>query len=170
MKNPALQKNQSPIQSGTKIKNQIFSFLLFSIFYFLFSASLSAPTVFAEQVNQNSFTSPNTNPDVPNNLHTYTQNVVIEILSAATCQLAGIDPVNPNAQCLGVDQKTGKIGFVDPTNGAGGGGAIGIMGNMISMLYTFPIHTGDYFHYLAQNFGITKKLMPKELDLKVLNP
>lgn len=151
-------------------KNQIFSFLLFSIFYFLFSASLSVPTAFAEQVNQNSFTSPNTNPDVPNNLHTYTQNVVIEILSAATCQLAGIDPVNPNAQCLGVDQKTGKIGFVDPTNGAGGGGAIGIMGNMISMLYTFPIHTGDYFHYLAQNFGITKKAYAQGTGFEGLKP
>ena len=123
---------------SSKLKVQSFLFLLF-----IFSpASAQAP---------NPYTVPNTNPDVPKNLHTWTQNVMIEVMSAMSCQLSGIDPTNPKTQCLGVDQKTGKIGYVE-----GGGGAIGVAGKMIAMLYTPPLHTGDYFKYLASNFGIVK--------------
>jgi hypothetical protein len=122
------------------IKRLAYSFLLFAICYLLFAIR----PVFAQ-------VAPNTNPDVPNNLHTYTQNAMIEVMAAMTCQLAGVDPINPNQKCLGVDQKTGKIGFVEK-----GGGAIGVMGNMIAMLYTPPLHTGDYFAYLGQNFGLAK--------------
>src|SRR3989344_5398845 len=101
---------------------------------------------------------PNTNSNVPNNLHNWTQSVMIEVMLALTCQLVGIDPTQPNRQCLGIDQKTGKIGFL-PTGDAEKmqiGGAIGGMSNMISMLYAPPIHTSDYFQNLAQNFGIVK--------------
>ncbi|MFH1832780.1 MAG: hypothetical protein ABH816_01250 [Candidatus Levyibacteriota bacterium] len=91
------------------------------------------------------------NSDVPQNMHTWTQNIMIEVMSGLTCQLAGVDPVNPNQKCLGVDQKSGKIGFVE-----GGGGAIGMMGSLIAMTYTPPLHTGDYFQDLAKNFGLAK--------------
>ncbi len=74
-------------------------------------------------------------------------------MSAVTCQLTGIDPTSPSQQCLGVDPITKKVGFVN-----GDGGAIGFMGNMITMLYTPPLHTGDYFKDLAQNFGFTKNV------------
>lgn len=100
---------------------------------------------------QNPYGTPDNNPDVPKNLHTYTQNVMIETLAAASCQLSGIDPVNPSQKCLGFDSKTGKIGFVE-----NGGGAIGLMGNAITMLYTPPFHTGTYFQNLASNFGLVK--------------
>ena len=53
----------------------------------------------------------NTNPDVPNNLHNWTQTVLIEVISATSCMITGIDPSNPNQACLGIDQKTKKIGF-----------------------------------------------------------
>lgn len=99
----------------------------------------------------NSYTAPNTNPDVPNNLHYWTQNVLIEVLSAMTCQLAGVDPTNPKSKCLGVDQKTGKIGFVE-----NGGGTIGVMGSLISSTFIPPTLSGDYTRYLAQNFGLIK--------------
>lgn len=89
-------------------------------------------------------------------------------MSAATCQLTGIDPVNPNQQCLGVDNKTGKIGFVPSADG--GGGAIGMMGKMISVLYTPPLHTGDYFNHLAQNFGIVKPVHAQGTGFEGLNP
>ncbi len=124
--------------------------LLFVICYLLFVIT----PVYAQSINQtpqNSYTAPNTNPDVPNNLHNYTQNVLIEVMSAVTCQLTGVDPTSPSQKCLGVDPITKKIGFVN-----GDGGAIGFMGNMITMLYTPPLHTGDYFKDLAQNFGIVK--------------
>lgn len=75
-------------------------------------------------------------------------------MSSLTCQIAGVDPINPKQPCLGTDSKSGKIGFLpSPQNG----GAIGFMGTMISTLYTPPLHTADYFQNLASNFGITKK-------------
>ncbi len=100
-----------------------------------------------------SYPAPNTNPDVPHNLHTWTQNVMIETMSAVACQISGIDPTNPNGKCLGIDQKTGKIGYVE-----GGGGAIGLMTNAITMLYTPPINSGEYFQNLASDFGIVKNV------------
>lgn len=121
---------------------------LFSIFYFLPSAA-HANTISPA----NNYPAPNTNSDVPNNLHNWTQSVMIEVMSSLTCQIAGVDPINPKQSCLGADQKTGKIGFLPSVQT---GGAIGFMGNMIATLYTPPLHTGDYFRNLAQNFGITK--------------
>lgn len=140
-------------------------FALFTIYYLLFTI----PPAFASPA-------PNTNPDggyqtappdVPNNLHNFTQNVTIEIMSAITCQLTGIDPVNPKQACLGVDQESGKIGFVQ---GNGGGGAIGVVGNMITMLYTPPLHTKDYFQNLAANFGLAKKAYAQTTGFTSLKP
>src|SRR3989344_4691004 len=103
--------------------------LVFCLFFTVpVSAQSENPTITPSpyiQTNHNAIS--NTNPDVPKNLHNWTQTVMIEVMSAMTCQLAGIDPVNPKAQCLGVDQKTGKIGYAE----GGGGGAIGVAGHMI---------------------------------------
>src|SRR3990167_4259413 len=149
-------KNSVPLNFQSNLKNlklKILLFFLFSVLYSLFSIQ----GVFAQSYNnpatvqQNQYASPNTNPDVPKNLHTYSQNVLLEVMAAVSCQLTGIDPVNPKQKCLGVDQKTGKIGFVE-----NGGGAVGVMGNLIAMTFTPPIHTIDYFQNLSQNFGITK--------------
>lgn len=126
----------------------IFLFLL-STFYLLPSVAHANTTP-----QPSNHPAPNTNPDVPNNLHNWTQNVMIEVMSSLTCQLAGIDPINPKQSCLGADTKTGKIGFLPSPQT---GGAIGFMGNMISVLYTPPLHTTDYFRDLASNFGISKK-------------
>ncbi len=93
----------------------------------------------------------NTNPDVPQNFHTYTQSVLIELASAASCQISGIDPTNPNGKCLGIDPKTGRIGFVE-----GGGGLIGLTGNMIAVTFQIPVSSTHYGKYLADNFGIAK--------------
>ena len=132
-----------------------FSALLFSCLLFLFSCFLFISPAFAESATP---AATNTNPDVPNNLHNWTQNVMIEVMSSLTCQLAGVDPINPKQGCLGIDSASGKIGFLPtPTSGQANGGAIGFMGNMIATLYTPPLHTGDYFQNLAQNFGINKK-------------
>jgi len=135
-----------------------FKNLTLVIFISFLSFILFTPSALAQTHPQNTT---NTNPDVPNNLHNYTQSVMIEVMSAMTCQLVGIDPTNPNQQCLGTDAKTGKIGFVQ-----NGGGAIGVMGNMISTLYTPPLHTKDYFQNLASNFGLTKKAYAQGPDCK----
>ena len=130
-------------------------FIFSSFLVFVFCLLVIKPVAFAQTPTQNlqinSYATPNNNPDVPSNLHTWTQNVLIEVMSAMTCQLAGIDPTNPSAKCLGVDKKTGKIGFVE-----NGGGAIGAMGGLITMTLNPPIHTRDYIAYLSNNFGLAK--------------
>ncbi|HKC14922.1 MAG TPA: hypothetical protein VKC89_03125 [Patescibacteria group bacterium] len=101
----------------------------------------------------------NTNPDVPNNLHTWTQNVMIEVMSSLTCLVAGVDPIDPSHQCLGLDPKTHKIGYVQ-----GGGGAIGVVGVLIAMTFTPPAHTNDYIRYLSSNFGLAKPTYAANTD------
>jgi hypothetical protein len=131
--------------------------VFFTIAFLLISFLLFKPSAFAQEQNLTAQPQPiqqamsNTNPDVPKNLHTFTQNVMIEVMSAMICQISGIDPTNTSQSCLGVDPKTKKIGFVK-----GGGGLIGVLTNSIITLYTPPLHTRDYFGYLASNFGITK--------------
>ncbi|TAL58631.1 MAG: hypothetical protein EPN85_11160, partial [Bacteroidetes bacterium] len=118
-----------------------FSIILFlaSTFYFLFSPAPTqaiSPTITPTQTKNTTTVTSSTNPDVPNNLHNWTQSVMIEVMSALTCQIAGVDPINPKQSCLGADQKTGKIGFLPSPQS---GGAIGFVGNMISVLYTPPL-------------------------------
>jgi len=149
---------QNTLDIFLKIGQTIFRMKLAVRFFFTtfliiaFCLFFTKTPAFAQAQTQqtNSYAAPNTNPDVPNNLHTWTQNVLIEVMSAMTCQLAGIDPTNTSAKCLGVE-KTGKIGFVQ-----NGGGAIGIVSNLITMTLTPPIHTGDYITYLSRSFGISK--------------
>ncbi|MDO8620999.1 MAG: hypothetical protein Q7R31_01845 [Candidatus Levybacteria bacterium] len=124
-----------------------FAFFLFLTFHF---SSLISPTFAQTKASP----SANVEENVPNNLHNWTQTVMIEVMSALTCQLAGVDPINSKQSCLGIDQASGKIGFLPSPQT---GGAIGFMGNMIATLYTPPLHTGDYFRDLASNFGINKK-------------
>ncbi len=133
------------------MKTALIIIFLFSIFYFpFFSHSAFAQT--NTPYNGNPYTIPDTNPDVPKNLHVWTQTVMLEVISAMNCQIYGTDPTTSDKRCLGFDPNTKKIGYVENS-----GGAIGFMGNMIAMLYTPPIHTSDYIHYLASNFGIAKK-------------
>lgn len=124
-----------------KIPARILSF--FFVFLLLFFAF--KPLAFAQTIPAN------TNPDVPNNLHTFTQSLLIEVTSSLTCLISGVDPVNPQGQCLGIDPQTHKIGYVQ-----NGGGAIGAMGGLIAMTFTPPAHTRDFVGYLSRNFGIVK--------------
>jgi hypothetical protein len=139
------------------IKSLIIVFL-FSCFFSIFSIKSFAQTKTAQanltNTQQSDTLVSDTNSDVPDNLHNWTQTVTIEVLSSFSCQLSGIDPINAKQGCLGIDQKTGKIGFL-PSFQAGG--LIGFMSNMIAVLYTPPLHTTDYFQNLASSFGIVKK-------------
>ncbi|MDO8620856.1 MAG: hypothetical protein Q7R31_01090 [Candidatus Levybacteria bacterium] len=154
---------------GILSKISILFFFLISFFFilspFAFAQTHSANLSQTVSPQVNPYISPNTNPDVPNNLHNWTQSAMIEVMSALFCQLTGVDPTNPNQQCLGVDQKTGKIGFVP-----NGGGAIGVMNKLIAMTFTMPIHTGDYVNYLSQNFGITKNAYAQGVGFRQLTP
>jgi len=125
-------------------------FILYSLFFILPVHAQSQQNNAATQQANPALTT-NTNPDVPKNLHTWTQTVMIEVMASMLCQLTGVDPINPNQKCLGVDPKTGQVGFVEE-----GGGAIGVLSNMIVMTYTPPLRTNEYVSYLAQNFGLAK--------------
>lgn len=139
-----------------------FVFALSSIFYLLFS--LFSP-VHAQDFRPTTPISSNLETNVPNTLHTQTQNVMIELMAASICQLAGVDVVHPQQSCLGVNQTTGKIGYVQQS-----GGALGFMGNMIGMLYTPPLHTADYVRYISQNFGIAKHAYAQGIGFTSLSP
>lgn len=108
---------------------------------------------------------PNTNPDVPQNLHTYTQSVFIELAGTAICHLAGVDVLREDGKCLGIDPKTKKIGFVE-----NGGGLIGLTGNMIAGTFALPVSSGDYFAYLSSSFGIAKPAYAQGIGFEGLKP
>jgi hypothetical protein len=141
-----------PIRSFTRrTVALLIIFFVFSVLYL----GLSKPAFAQATTSQNApilnYMTPNVTSDVPQNLHTYTQNVTLEVTSALICQLAGVDPLSKNGQCLGYNVKTGKIGYAPA-----GSGAIGAVSSMISVLFTPPIHTSDYIAYLKNSFGITK--------------
>jgi hypothetical protein len=130
----------------------LFIAIFLSAFFFITKPAVFAQTTSTAENAQAQYLAPNNDSNVPQNLHTWTQNVLLEVVSATICQITGSDPINPTQQCLGVDTKTKQIGFVN-----NGGGLIGVTQNMIGMLYENPpAQSGQYFKYLASNFGITK--------------
>ena len=70
------------------LKSRLLGIFLFTLLFTSFLFSLPVPAAAA------SFTAPNTESDVPQNSHTYTQTVLIDILSAISCQIVGIDPTD----------------------------------------------------------------------------
>lgn len=95
----------------------------------------------------------NVDANVPQNMHTLSQNVVIEVLSSITCALSGMDPLNPKTGCLGINSNTGKLGYVTQQ-----GGATKIMGDLIGSTFSIPVSSGGYATYAMSNFGIAKNV------------
>lgn len=107
----------------------------------------------------------NTNPDVPQNLNTYTQSVFINITTTLSCIFTGIDPLNPQGKCLGIDPATRKIGYVEQ-----GGGLMTITGNLIASTFYIPVSTHDYGSFMASNFGIGEKAYAQGIGFQGLEP
>lgn len=127
-------------------------FFCLSFLFFLTSFLFLAQVSYAQVSYQpNPYLAPNTNPDVPQNQHTLVQSLLLEIMSSSVCFLTGTDPTSPNGRCLGFDTTNGKIGYTQNDKGA-----IGLAGGMLASLYTPPVSTGEYFRYLAGNFGLSK--------------
>ncbi len=118
------------------------AFLLVGIFF-----QYKTPVAHAQYYSP--YSNQDTDPDVPQNLHTYTQSTLINILSTVVCILSGYDPASPSHKCLGYDNQTGKIGYVNQD-----GGALGFMLNTVAMTYVLPIHSSNYIDYLSYNFHI----------------
>ncbi|HVZ12803.1 MAG TPA: hypothetical protein VG965_07295 [Patescibacteria group bacterium] len=125
--------------------------VVFLLLLLVFAAHAAPSFAQTQSSNQSIKSFTNTDPDVPQNLHTYTQSVFIEIAAAISCQITGIDPTNPSAKCLGIDPNTHKIGYVE-----NGGGLITLTGSMIAQTFDIPVSTSDYVRYMAGNFGIAK--------------
>ncbi len=129
------------------------------LFLVLFALMLSYPLKsFAQNPSPQAQSTPiqyplNTNPDVPQNFHTYTQNVFIEILASAVCITSGVDILSADGKCLGIDTATKKIGYV---NSSASGGLAGAMTGLIGATYNLPASSGTFIHYIAGNFGITR--------------
>lgn len=123
-------------------------FLLLLTFIFIpFQTALAAPY-------SSSFQTPNVEDNVPQDLGTYSQSVVIELATAAICQIYGVNPTRENAKCLGVNPATGKIGFVED-----GGGLVAVMTDMIASLYYIPIQPTEPLQYWANGFVGNKKTL-----------
>ena len=131
------------------LKSRLLGIFLFTLLFTSFLFSLPVPAAAA------SFTAPNTESDVPQNSHTYTQTVLIDILSAISCQIVGIDPTDTSKSCLTVNPETHKIGYAPQQDGQLGG-VIGVLTDQIGVLYTAPAGSGQYVSYMASNFGIVK--------------
>lgn len=135
----------------------IFLSVFFSIVLLLFTGKAFAADTYSEAVLEKEGISAtpsnslNTEADVPQNVHTAVQILIIETLSAVNCQLTGIDPASKDHRCLGMNPETGKIGYL-PENG----GLVGVVGGLIGMTFNPPISTGQYVAYLDNNFGIQK--------------
>lgn len=127
-----------------RLSARIFFIFLLSVFCFLFTTPFAHAQV-------NPYIAPNTDANVPANLHTYTQSMVMDVLSAVVCQMVGVDPITSSHQCLGYNPTTGKIGYVDTQ-----GGALGFMDNMVADLYTPAATTKSYVQYMSANFGLVK--------------
>lgn len=131
-----------------KTAQSIVFFFLFSLLYSLFSI----PPTFAQ--TQSSYIKPNLSDDVPVNTHTWTQNIMIEVISAFNCQIVGVDGTGSQQKCLGRDPQTGKIGYVENSSGL-----LGLMSYGIGLTFIKPAGTGDYTNYLANNFGLGRPVL-----------
>lgn len=153
-----------------KIFAALFSFLLFLVIVPKIHAQSVFPSVPTVNATQQTYSVQSTNKtayplqtdsDVPQNFHTYSQNVFIEILTSISCILTGYDPLTASGKCLGINTVTHKIGYVD----GGQGGAIGIVGNMIGMTFNIPVSSVTYVRDLASHFGITKTGLAAPIDV-----
>lgn len=138
------------------------SFLFLAILL-LVSPALFMRTVFAQGTYPSTpsyqSSSDSVNPDVVQNQHARSQILLIETMNAFACQIVGIDLIDPQKGCLGIDPQTRKIGYVKSQDAQGRmvlGGAIGGMTGMMAQLYNPPASSTNYISYMEGNFGLVK--------------
>lgn len=133
---------------------KVIIYLTVSIICCIVLATCSAQKIHAQDLGTiPGYLQPNTDSNVPVNLHTYTQSVVIEALNSVSCVVTGVDFLSSDHKCLGVNLKTGKISYVPAQDN----GMAVVFANMIGFMYQPVMHTSDYFAYLGNNFIGTKK-------------
>ncbi len=134
------------------------SFLL--IFFFLLPIFTSVIHAQTPAPASNHYITPNVAADVPRNQHTMVQSLFLEILLAFQCQLTGIDLADPTKSCLGINIKTGQLGYapqsVHNEKGMQIGGLLGMINQGIGTMYTPTFGSQDYFRYVASDFSLVK--------------
>jgi len=124
--------------------------------------SSTPPQQIREAPQATSATTPpyHVNTNLGKDQNTRAQVLLFDLSSALICQLAGINMINPSQGCVGIDPITNKLGYVTQTNPNASvqvGGVAIFASDMIGMMYTQPISSGDYIKYMASNFGVTKR-------------
>ena len=129
--------------------------ILFVLSLFILSTNLvHAQSSTEESYNSTSYSSSNTynlDPGVERNSHNAVQVILIDSLSALSCQLGGVDPTNPGGKCIGINKETGEMGYVENS-----GGVLLAIGKLIDMTFIPPASSMQYMAYLKNNFGIVK--------------
>lgn len=153
--------NNLDLPIAFKLRSNLLRDTLYSIFLAILLLAITplftSTTALAQNNNASQYNTPNFNPDVPRNQHTFAQSAMIEVVSSIFCIITGIDPINPAQGCLDIDPKTHKLGLRPPQKDQPQiGGLIGLIPGMFSQVYTPPASGADYLHYLAGNFGITQ--------------
>lgn len=141
-----------------------------TLLLFAFFLGQIAPTVQAYSSPAAQPPAINLSPEVPNTQQTRAQTALIDILAAFTCQIAGINPIDPQRRCVTFDISSGRFVYAKAEEGKAYG-AIGAMSGLIASTYNIPVHTSDYTNYLASEFGVVKKAHAQDgLGFSVLKP
>jgi len=136
------------LSCGFRIFLLILGFVLFS---------LSSPVEANAQADSlPNYARPNVESDVPQNQHTLVQSVTIEVMAAIICQLSGIDVIDPEKGCLGINSSTQKLGYAPQQSTTQLSGLLGASTHMVSILYRPPVQTTEFTQHLASNFGFVK--------------
>ncbi len=155
------------LSAQTHIKN-IVKKVLISFCILLLLTSFSTKNTYAQtqRVESSSssqildeFRTPDVEDNVPRNSHSYAQIVLIDVLSAVGCQLAGIDIVDETRPCLGYNpdsQKLTQVTIPDNTRPQLGG-VLGFLSTQVGTLYHQPISSVEYINYMSSNFGLVEQ-------------
>ncbi len=151
------------------VQKILFCALCILLVFFFFTVPFVSITYAQTTTDLNSYVVPNTDSNVPHNLHTYAQSVLIEVTSAVVCELVGVDPINPTQSCLGINPQSHKLGLA-PNNSTQIGGVLGLSTNLITALYTPPASGLDYVRYMSSNFGLVKHVYAQNSGFDALRP
>jgi len=88
--------------------------------------------------------------------HANVQKTLYGILSATTCMLSGIDPIDPKG-CLVYNPQSQTYSYATTDSKQKIGGVLGFTANSMGQLYLIPISSTSYVKYVADNFGISPK-------------
>lgn len=102
------------------------------------------------------------------NQHARVQTLLYDGLSAISCIITGIDPIDSRG-CVGFDASTNTYGYAPESSANAPGGVMGLMTNSLTGLYTMPIYTDSYVNHLADNFGIAPNAYAQEQGFNQLD-